>query len=125
MDGQGGAVMLERSRQWAWVVGVVAAALAVVVGMRVDTDVFVFILGVVCGWLSGVPLAVGVTVLVLRQRDEREWRRERWRREQQPPVVVVTAGGQAPQLYSQPRTGYVSDLPPVSAGRAFDIIGEE
>lgn len=109
-----------------WLVAGPLAGLVLVIGLRVDTSVIAFALGLVCGASFGVPLTVVVTLYVVQQREVGR-RSDRGRRDVERPPVVVVAGGQAlPQLgYPPPaRPDYGAEFAPVER-REFSIIGEE
>jgi hypothetical protein len=103
------------------------AVMLLVAGLRVDTSVFVFAFGFVCGVLSSVPLTIVLTMLVLRYREQGEIReRRRRRREMSPqfPVVIVQQPPGAAHL-SQPVSWQdQDDLPLAPARRGFTMIGD-
>ncbi len=109
-----------------WLAAGPLVGLVLVIGLRVDTSVIVFALGLVCGAAFSVPLTVLVTLFVVQQREGRG-RSDRGRRDVERPPVVVVAGGQVP-----PQLGYPSPARPDYGGefapaerREFSIIGEE
>jgi hypothetical protein len=106
------------------------AAIVLVAGLRVDTSVFVFALGFVCGAAFSVPLAIVGTLLVLqsREREERRGGGRRRRRETpaQPSVVVVQPSHGLAQLQSSPASWSGQDeLPLAPARREFTVIGDD
>jgi hypothetical protein len=103
------------------------ALMLLVAGLRVDTSVFVFAFGFVCGVLSSVPLTIVLTMLVLRYREQGEIRERRRRRREmspQPPVVIVQ---QPPGVAHMPQPVSWQDqdeLPFAPTRRGFTMIGD-
>jgi hypothetical protein len=110
-----------------WGVVAFSAALAVVVGLRLDQAALTLIVGVACGVMASIPTGL-LVVYVLRRRDggsERRAAREYYDRglRQAPPVVVVSppAAPQLPQSIGWP----VGQMSAVPSQRQFAVIGQE
>jgi hypothetical protein len=117
-----------RNRAVAFVV-MPLSILALVAALRVDATIFVFMFGVICGSLFSIPATAMITLFIVQQREQREQRERQSRRRygaESPPVVVVTPGGQTPQL-GYPTQGNFgpTSFEPAAPRRAFSIIGDE
>ncbi len=110
-----------------WGVVAFCAALAVVVGVRLEQAALTVIVGVACGVMASVPTGL-LVVYVLRRRDEvgeRRKARDYYGRGlgQAPPVVVISppASPQLPQSIGWP----AAQASMVPSQRQFAVIGQE
>jgi len=103
------------------------AVLLLAAGLRVDTSVFVFAFGFVCGALSSVPLTIVVTMLVLHYREQGAIRagRRSGGMSPQPPVVIVQQPPGIAQLQQPVRWQGQDELPFMPARREFTVIGDD
>jgi hypothetical protein len=113
-------VSLRRTLMW----GAIAfgAALAVVVGMRLEKAALTVVVGLACGIGASIPTSL-LIVGVLNRRNVKRQERNRDLMAAPPPVVVVTSP-------SAPPTGHAGNWPaeytlPAPSQRQFSVIGEE
>ena len=114
-------------------VGAFGAALALVVGLRLETAGLTMLVGVLCGLLAGLPLSGGLLWMLSREREARRQAEEqRWAHERPaaaaPPVIVLNTGN--PRALESLPAGYpMAPGYPVPGGQAgarnFVIVGEE
>ena len=106
---------------------VFGAALALVVGLRLEPAGLSVLAGVVCGVLAGLPVSLGLLWVLAREREarEREARQRleerRWAAERPavaPPVFILNNGREADRPLPYPLLGE-------QAARNFVIVGEE
>ncbi len=106
-------------------VGAFGAALALVVGLRLETSGLTMLVGVVCGLLGGLPLSLGLLWLVSREREarrqaeERRWAPERPAMAAPPVIVLNTANPRG--MESVPAYPLLGE----QAARNFVIVGED
>jgi hypothetical protein len=98
------------------------AALAVVIGVRLEQAALTVVVGLACGVGASIPTSLLIVALFHRNR-EGNTRRHRQSPEQATPMIVVT-----PQ--TTPQTHQIRNWPeeytlPVPNRRRFSIIGDE
>ena len=113
-------VSLRRTLMW----GAIAfgAALAVVVGVRLEQAALTVVVGLACGIGASIPTSL-LIVSVSNRRNIQRRDRNRDLMAPPPPVVVITSP-------SAPPTGHPGNWPaeyslPVPSQRQFSVIGEE
>ena len=112
-------------KKFLFVVGTTfAAAMAVVIGLRLSPDAMAVIIGIICGVLASIPTSV-ILVWVLRQRDKQteELTQGPGRYGHYPPVVVVNGQGTNGYGNSAPPPMLTPSTPPGT--RDFKVIGQE
>jgi hypothetical protein len=101
-------------------------ALAVVLGIRLETASLSVVVGVVLGIVAGLPVSGALLYLMWRERQERlRLEEEQWRRQERttpasPPVIVLNAGQGSSRLPGP--GGFALGH---SQDRDFVIVGEE
>jgi hypothetical protein len=106
----------------AFVAGVFAITLVVVIGTRLSSDAIAVLVGVIAGVAAGVPTAL-LLLFVTRRREELEPEHYEQPRQMAPPVIVV-APGNMPQMYSQyPGMATNQQLPAAHSPRRFRVMG--
>ncbi len=105
--------------------GAFGAALALVLGLRLETAGLSVVAGVLLGIVAGLPVNGVLLYLFWRERQERERLEERRREEvcrpaaPAPPVVILQSGRPVDPALPAPRRQGVAEE------REFVIVGEE
>jgi len=114
-------VSLRRTLMW----GAIAfgAALAVVVGVRLEKAALTVVVGLACGIGASIPTSLLIVGVLNRSNVKRQERHRDLMAPPPPPVVVVTSP-------SAPPTGHPGNWPaeytlPAPSQRQFSVIGEE
>lgn len=103
---------------------ILAVAMAVIIGTRMNPEAMAVVVGVVCGVVASIPTSLLLLVVVSRWEKQREADSRRAQASAFPPVVVIQGGGAAP-LPSWPTVGYGASWPYVPSHREFHVVGED
>ena len=103
---------------------ILAVAMAVIIGTRMNTEAMAVVVGVVCGVAASIPTSLLLLVVLSRWEKQREADSRRAQAGGFPPVVVIQGGSAAP-LPSWPPVGYGAPWPSAPSHREFHVVGED